>query len=275
MSVSLHTNSLMKLCGRLAACTALLAIPVQAGTVRLTIENVGGDTPVTPVFAAFHDGSYDIAQRTGTATAGLESLAEVGDNSVIAGEFGTANGRVSGNVGMAPITPGASASFDFTVDTTGSTNSYLSLASMVLPSSDYILGTVSSPGDTLFGVQLTSLFTTGTQTFDLSRVYDVGTEVNDFLTSAPPIPAAAGLFAGGPFSVLPNSTPPAGITEGGTILGVDTPFAGFANSPFTGGLPTASGLRITLTDISAVPEPSSFALFAALGITSALRRRRR
>ena len=164
-------------------------------------------------------------------------------------------------------------SFDFTIDTTGASNSYLSLASMVLPSSDYILGTVSSPGDTVFGVSLANLFATGTQTFDLTRVYDVGTEENDFTTSAPPIPAAAGLFAGGPFAVLPSSDPPAGIVEGGTIQGVDTPFAGFANSPFAAGsLPAASGLRITLT---AVPEPSTGLAFCLLFGTAAVRRRRR
>ena len=276
MRALFQPKSMMKFCGPFAACAVLTAMTAHAGTVRLTVENFGGATPVTPVFAAFHDGSYDIAQRGGTATAGLESLAEVGNNMPIAGEFGTMAGRISGNVGMGPITPGSSASFDFTVDMTGMSNSYLSLASMVLPSSDYILGTVSDPGDTTFGVNLATLFANGTQTFDLTRVYDVGTEVNDFLTSAPPIPAAAGLFAGGPFAGLPNSAPPTGITEGGTIQGVDTPFAGFLNSPFApGSEPTASGLRITLTNVSAVPEPSSLAVFAAMGVATVLRRRRR
>ena len=247
-----------------------------AGTVRLTIENIGGATPVTPVFAAFHDGSYDIAQAGGVATAGLEALAEVGDNEPIAGEFGTAGGRVNGNVGGGPITPGSFASVDFTVDLTGASNSFLSLATMVLPSSDYIFGTVSNPGDSVFGVSLNPLMNTGTQTFDLLQVYDIGTEINDFATSAPPIPGAAGLFAGGPFAALPNSMPPAGIVEDGTIEGVSTPFEGFLNSPFAAGSEPSTGLlRVTLTDISAVPEPSSGVAFCLMLGAAALRRRSR
>ena len=100
MSAIFQTRSMIKFCSRLVACTTLMATSAHAGTVRLTVENFGGATPVTPVFAAFHDGSYDIAQRGGSATAGLESLAELGMNGTIAGEFGTAGGRVSVNVGM-------------------------------------------------------------------------------------------------------------------------------------------------------------------------------
>lgn len=252
-----------------------LSAPVDAATVRLTVENIGtSSTPVTPIFAAFHDGSYDIGQTSGTATAGLEALAEVGNNAPIAGEFGTAGGRVSGNVGGGPITPGSTASFDFTIDATGTSNSFLSLASMVLPSSDYIFGTVSDPGDTVFGVSLATLFATGTQSFTLNEVYDVGTEVNDFLTSAPPIPGAAGLFTGGPFDgVLPPSAPPTGLVEGGTIQEVATPFAGFLNSPFAAGNePNVSGLQFTLT---AVPEPSMAIAGCLVMGTVVMRRRKR
>jgi hypothetical protein len=250
----------------------------NAATIRVIVENLSSSsTPVTPVFAAFHDGSYDIARAGGTATAGLEQLAEVGMNATIASEFGTADGRVSGNLGGGPITPGSTASADFTIDSTGTSNLYLSLGSMVLPSSDYIFGTVSDPGDTQFGINLATLFATGTQTFTLDEVYDVGTEVNDFETSAPPIPAASGLFAGGPFDgVLPNSNPPSGIDQSGTIALVGTPFAGFANTPFAAGAePNVDGLRFTLTNISAVPEPSSgLAMCFILG-TAVMRRRRR
>ena len=276
MSVSFQPRGAFQHLALMASCMSLMALSATAGTVRLTIENVGGATPVTPVFAAFHDGTYDIGQVGGVATAGLEALAEVGDNAPIAGEFGTAGGRVSGNVGGAPITPGSSASVDFMVDMTGSSNSYLSLATMVLPSSDYIFGTVSDPSDSVFGVDLTTLANTGTQTFDLLQVYDIGTEVNDFATSAPPIPGAAGLFAGGPFAVLPDSTPPAGIVEGGTIQGVSTPFEGFLNSPFAPGSEPAAGfLRVTLTNVTAVPEPSSGLAFCVMLGAAVLRRRSR
>jgi hypothetical protein len=273
---------LTKQCWQFAGLAAVLMTATcntsEAATIRVMVENLGsGTTPVTPVFAAFHDGSYDIAQTGGMASAGLEQLAEVGMNMTIANEFGTASGRVSGNISGGPITPGSTASADFTVDTTGASNTFLSLGTMILPSSDYIFGTVSDPGDTQFGVDLATLFATGTQTFTLDEVYDVGTEVNDFETSAPPIPAAAGLFAGGPFDgVLPDSNPPSGIDQGGTIQLVTTPFAGFANSPYAAGSePNVGGLRITLTNISAVPEPSTGLAMCMLLGTAAMRRRRR
>ena len=266
---------------RAFACAAAFLLVSMSGqdsdaaTVRLTVQNLGtGTTPVTPVFAAFHNGSYDIARTGSAATNGLERLAEVGNNAPISGEFGTANGRVSNSIGGGPITPGSMASFDFDISTTGNTNSYLSLASMVLPSNDYFFGTVSNPGDTTFGVNLSTLFATGTQTFTLNTVYDAGTEDNDFAFSAPPIPGAAGLFAGGPFATIPNSNPGGGMTTmNGTIQAVATPFATFANSPLDpANLPAIGGLQITLT---AVPEPSSAFACVAIGGCLVMRRRRR
>ena len=252
-----------------------LSAPADAATVRLTVENIGTTTAITPVFAAFHDGSYNIAQIGGTATAGLESLAEVGVNTTISNEFGTANGRVSDST-AGPLAAGGSAFVDFTIDTTGTSNSFLSLATMVLPSSDYIFGTVADAGDSVFGVDLTSLFTTGSQTFTLSDVYDVGTEVNDFVTGAPPIPAANGLFVGTPFEgVLPDSNPPTGVVEGGTIQEIDNPFVGFANSPFAGSEPGTTSLQFTLTTVTAVPEPSMALAGCMMMGTMVLRRRKR
>ena len=196
----------------------------------------------------------------GTATAGLERLAEVGDPSTIATEFGTAGGRVSGTVGMAPIAPGGSVSHDFTVDMSGGTNSFLSLATMVLPSSDYFLGTVAPSTMGPFGVDLSGLVVGGPPIiFTLSTVYDAGTELNDFATSAPPDPAT---MFGGPFASLPTSTPPAGVADSdSTIRAVAAPFADFASTPIGFSDPGVSTLSVT---VSAVPEPTSAVFLGGL-----------
>lgn len=234
----------------------------SAATVRLTIENVGpvGSTFVTPVFAGFHDGSYDLSNG-GTATAGLESLAELGMTGGLTSEFlaGDAT-RVAGTLGGGPLAPGASVTADFVVDLTGN-NTRLTLASMVLPSSDYFFGNITTPA---FDVSMLSSTPT---TFVLSSLYDAGTELNDFTTSP-----GNGLFPG---AGLPATIPTDSVTDTNTnirLVATGTEFGDFLNAPAGGFNAPLSQLRITATT---VPEPSmGFAACLLMGGVVARRRRR-
>ena len=53
---------------------------VQAATLKITVTNLGvsGGLTITPVFAAFHNGSFDTFNVGDAASAGLEEIAETG-----------------------------------------------------------------------------------------------------------------------------------------------------------------------------------------------------
>ncbi len=254
--------------------TCLSSSTVQAERVRLTVQNVGGDTFFTPVFAGFHDGSFDLRQATGSGTLGqasdgLEALAELGMTGALTTEFNSGGAlREAGTLGGGPIAPGQSVSADFDLDLLGA-NRFLTLASMLLPSSDTFIGNISTPAFDL------STFTGESLTFDLTALYDAGTEVNDFAAS-PGIPLLYGNAALG----LNGTNFPAGIATDGedqnALISLIDPassvFDDFLSQPTTGTLSAApSSFRIT---VSAVPEPAS-GLAGCVALTGLMLRRRR
>ena len=82
---------------------------VQAATLKITVTNLGvsGGLTITPVFAAFHNGSFDTFNVGDAASAGLEEIAETGSAAGIAGEMAGAqpsavsqiNSRFKPNIG--------------------------------------------------------------------------------------------------------------------------------------------------------------------------------
>ena len=254
---------------------SFLGSTAQAERVRLTIENVNGDTYFTPVFAGFHDGSFDLRQPTasttfGEASDGLELLAELGMTGGLTSEFNSGSAlRQAGTLGAGPFGPGQSVSQEFDLDLTGP-NTRLTLASMLLPSSDTFIGNISTPA-----FDISSILGGGTLTFDLTALYDAGTEVNDFATSP-----GNGLLRGNPAlgldaTIFPDGNPTAGVEENGTISLVNptsSVFANFLGQPTNGPLTAApSSFRVTVT---AVPEPAT-GLAGCLALTGLMIRRRR
>ena len=101
----------------LFAVTGLLlwsSVAVGQTQIRVTVT-ADGPVGLAPVFATLHDGSYDIFSAGGTASAGLESLAEVGDPSILVGSLPAG---VNG-AGFAPGGPfgpnGGTGTMEFTV----------------------------------------------------------------------------------------------------------------------------------------------------------------
>ena len=243
----------------------LLTAQVGATQIEVTVTTTG-PVGLAPAFAAFHDGSYDIFDLGGTATSGLELLAEVGDASDILSEAGAAGVTTSGAFAPGgPFAPnGGTGSHTFTVDPT---DNMFSLASMLLPSNDYFIGTDNA-------IDITSLHNGPiglSLAFNLSNVYDAGTEEEDF-AFAP----------GGGLVGITTAADPAGGTATAnaiSLVGGPDPFASFANIEpvgfdtttidFTSG-PVAN---ITLT---VVPEPGTLTLAGAgiAGLVLARRRRR-
>ncbi len=252
---------------RLAALIGLatLTATAHAAQVEVTVTNnaPAGGTWLTPLWVGFHDGSFDAFDAGSAASAGIEAIAEDGNAMPLGASFG----GVGGIVGGAPIAPGTSASAQFTVGEDGSA-SFLSFAAMVLPSSDFFIG-----NDDPLAVALGGLLdgTLGRVSVDVVRVWDAGTEVNDFATSA-----ANGLFGipGG------QSGPNQGADENGVItaaLGSD--FLAYLN---LGGADVSaldfSGYEslatITVTAAQPVPLPASLPLIGgALAGLGFMRRR--
>jgi hypothetical protein len=257
----------------LGLATMLFGASLQAAQIQVDFTNNAptGGTLQTPVWVGFHDGSFDTFTTGSAATAGLEALAEDGSTSVLSGEFnaGTAGG-VDGQVGNAPIGPQGSASNVFDVSNDGS-NNYFSYASMVLTSSDFFIAN----GNPL-AVDLSDLLdgAVSAVSFDVFRVYDAGTEVNDFSTSP-----AATLFGANSGQSMANQ----GVDENGVVSFVGaagsvvpasfdalTAYLLFANAGdlteeellalnFTGYESIGS---FTLTNVSEVPVPAAAFLFA-------------
>lgn len=190
----------------------------QQVRVRVTAENLSPTqaTYVTPIWAAFHDGSFDVFDVTVAASSELESLAEDGDSTALAAAFVVAaTGQANANLGTAPIAPGSSVSGNFLVDPTLTTARFFSYAAMVLPSNDAFVGNDDPVSIPIFdgggNFVAANLFVIG------AEIFDAGTEVNDEL------PANTAFFG----QEVANT----GTAEGGVVAA----HAGF-NAKGTGGI---------------------------------------
>jgi hypothetical protein len=244
-----------------------LGVGAQAATmIEVRVETLG-PVGLAPAIAGFSNGSFDIFDTGSVASGALEDLAETGSPA----GFSPTNGGPVFGPGVGPGSPpifgpsGAMASTIFSVD---DGNGMFNIASMVLPSNDWFIGNADA-----FDVSSLLGASSGTSlSFDLSNVYDAGTELEDFDFSP-----GNGLIG--------ITNPGGGAADFGTdqngvislVTGPD-PFGSFANiapggfdttaADFTGG-PVA---RVTLT---VVPEPSAAALGFIGAIAIAGRRSRR
>ncbi len=232
-------------------------------SIRVTVTTTG-PVGLAPAFAAFHDGSYDIFDVGGTATAGLEALAEVGDLSTIIGEATGLGANAGAIVDGGPFVPsGGTASAVFSVD---AADTSFSFAAMILPSNDWFIGNssaidISSLLGASAGTSLSTTFSTG---------YDAGTEEEDFAFGP----------GGGLVGVTTASSPGGGTSTSdpiSVVAGPD-PFASFANiepaSFDTTTIDFTSGSIATVT-LEVVPEPTSIALagLGLVGLCGMMRRR--
>ncbi len=240
--------------GALALSLSIIGLAAaHAAQVQVTVTNdapVGG-TYLTPVWVGFHDGTFNAFTAGQAASAGIESLAEDGMVGTLSASF--AGSGVDGAVGGGPIAPGATVNTNLNVSSDGS-NDFLSFASMVLPSSDFFIGNDDPKIASIAGI-LDGTF--GSISFTVLSVYDAGTEVNDFATSA-----GNGLFgiAGG------QGGPNQGADQNGVIaVALGSDYAAYLNN---GGVNIAplnfsNYASIATITVSLIPIPAALPLLAS------------
>jgi len=232
----------------LLTLAALSLTPAYAVSIRVTVT-APGPVGLAPAYATFHDGSFDFFDPGAAAS---------GDTS----GYTHPNGMTI--VGGGPFAPnGGTASAVFDVS---NADNMFSVAAMILPSNDWFVGNGSATdvSSLLGGAPVGTLLS-----FDLSTIWDAGTELEDFAFSP-----------GNPLvGITTPANPAGGSPQNGVValVGGPDPFGAFANLQ-PGGFDTTAidpdGSAIASISLEVVPEPSALLLFA-LGAASLLIRRRR
>lgn len=238
---------------------------VSAQNVTVTFENLQSPTGLafTPVFLGLGDGSFDLFDAGGTASAGLEMLAEVGQSGQLTGEFEAADpAGQSATTSGGPVLGGSSVSQSFDVSDTGA-NRFLTFATMVVPTNDLFVG--NAEGIEIFDADGNFVGPITIEIFG-ANVWDAGTEVNnadDGAAFLQGIDGAAGTAEGGTIRLF---TEVPGYNEYLDSLLGRTTEPGFAvESVFSASTPIA---RLTI-----VPAPATLALAPLAGLVGFRRRR--
>ena len=241
--------------------SAVVPAPVHGTLIRVTLTNCAPDrgTFQTPVWVAFHDGSFDpfdVGSRAGAAFGGeddFERLAEDGSTAKLSEAFGISaagsvqrvlEGQLAPEAG--PIAPGETVSGIFELDPRNPDNRYFSFASMVIPSNDAFVANDSPRAYQVF--ESDGTFVATNFTIFGTNVFDAGTEVND------EVPENTAFFG--------QSVPNSGLEENGVVA----PHAGF--------LPAGSGgilddPRFSQADFTVSDYPMLAVTFETLPTTHA------
>ena len=258
-----------------ALVATLFALPAAATSVTVTITNnsAADSLYLTPFLNVFHDGSYSAFSVGEAASAGLEQIAELGLTGIetaaveAAGHTAFTLTEPGGFAAPPVFDPGSSATF--TIDLDATSNSSVTLLSMIIPSNDTFIS------DTFELFDSNGIFTGGT--FDLGRanVYDSGTETNEqdgfgqaFNTADGNGPGALGN------EELNGVVHLSSDAELATLFGQPIPPLGGGLN--VGGLGSFDDLVTVSFQLAPVPLPaSSLMLVAGLGMGGFMLRRRK
>jgi len=239
---------------------------LNAADVLITFTNTGPANGlwIMRPWVGFHDGTFDTFNVGGTASPGLESVAEDGIPNTINSEFQTARpGNSSAFFNGAPTPPGASVSLMFSLDPMDANTRYFNFTMMVIPGNDGFVGNdnplshqIFDAGGNFIGANFSILG---------SDVLDAGSEVND------EVPANTAFFG----QMAPNT----GTAQGG-VIGAHPGFMTAASGNILGDPMFAAadfkqtGYQVASVTVQLVPEPSSVALLGLGGLALMLRRRK-
>ena len=223
--------------------TGLAGSVVGAEEFTLSIENIGVQ-PLTPIFVATHDATFDIFDEGTAATPELVAIAEGGMTGPMEALAASAPGVFDFAIGDF-ILPGESTVVTVSAD---ACHPYLSFASMLPVTNDGFIG--ASLGDNALDLFRDGFATPYDFTLSYLEVWDAGSEVNT--ESAMDVPALGG--AGSPDESGVITRPHVGILGIGDI-GEEFDFFG-----------------LDVAGVKVVPEPATV-LFMLLGVFAFGRRR--
>ena len=110
--------------------------PVTTLAFDVTVTNLTNAQPLSPVAYVGHEGGYQVFSVGSVATAGLELLAESGDNSMLLSEAEASDAVLLSRTGAAAIGPGASETQSFTVNEATANNLSFAVATMLVNTND-------------------------------------------------------------------------------------------------------------------------------------------
>jgi hypothetical protein len=157
--------------------------PPPTTTFEVTVTNLTNAQPLSPVGVVVHMDGYAPFAIGNAASAGLELLAEGGDNSEFLNEAAADMANMLTTSGAAPIGPGGSETISFTIDEADLPGTQLSLLTMLVNTNDAVSG-VSAASIENMAVGDTVMWRT--------IAYDAGTEANSETAATIPGPAGGG-----------------------------------------------------------------------------------
>jgi len=164
-----------------ALALTLASSTLLAQELSITLTNLTQGLHFTPIITAAHTNESNMFMVGNAATAELQTMAEGGDISGLASVLMNSDANISENPASGLLAPGMSTSYTLSTDTT---NSYLSLAAMILPSNDGFVGASN------WMIPETA----GTYTVYLNA-YDAGTEANNEIINGGGAPGVLGIPA--------------------------------------------------------------------------------
>ena len=157
--------------------------PPPEVTFEVTVQNLTNAQPLSPVLVTGHGEDFTFFNIGAPASAGLEVLAEGGDNADLMAEAdGDDNVIVSGS-GMGVIPPGMSEAVELTVVESDVDGLEISVVTMLVNTNDAITGVQA--------LDVSGLEVQGSM-MALGNVYDAGTELNTEAMGTIPGPADGG-----------------------------------------------------------------------------------
>ena len=157
--------------------------PPPTATFEVTVTNLTNAQPLSPVGVIAHGDGYAVFSIGAAATAGLEQLAEGGDNSALLAEADADAGVFATASGGAPIGPGGRETISIEVLQSDLANMRLSTSTMLVNTNDAV---------TMLNAVDLSAMQSGHVISQRTIAYDAGTEADTELAAHIPGPAGGG-----------------------------------------------------------------------------------
>lgn len=158
----------------------VLSLPSVAVDFNVRIINLTNGFHNTPFLIAAHNADTTLFSVGEAASASLQAMAEGGDISGLVTDLEVASATIASNPAGGLLAPGTSTNVDMNTD--GTSNTQLSVVSMLLPTNDAFAG--------LNAVDIPDV--PGTYVFNIPA-YDAGTEANDEIVNGGGAPGVPGI----------------------------------------------------------------------------------